>query len=367
MPASPTDELENQGSVTNDLANLNDGAEAQGQTPDDSNLADTSTAKDAEKPTMSDAVRTALAGGHEKSSLSSDDKAKPGQTADAAKKADQQDDLGDVTEEELNSYHPKTQRRVKQLLGRAKAAEEQYSAAKPVVERMARIDNFVKQNNLSETEMNAMYTAAAQVKTAGLSSEEFMSGVKIMEVMRNDPARAFELLSPIYRQLEAIVGVQLPPDLAQQVQEGKVTQEVAQELSRSRADRAIAAARQTESANREEESQIQSQRAALGDSVATAVTNFENNWKSRDADYHLKSTLWNEKMQLRMGKGWLPASAEEAIKVADECKKEVDEYLKKLRPTRQAITPPPSDVGTSTGSKPAPATFLDAVKGALRA
>lgn len=381
MPVSPTDELEDQSNV----ANLNDSndegldGQAGDQNSDDSNSADTSTAGDAEKPSLLDAISSALKPEGEKSSGSGDDEeAKAAAAAATGKTEDkpagaEEEDLGEITDEELKGYHSKTRRRVKQLIGKAKEYEGEIKTLKPVAERMAKIDQFVEANGLSKENMNTLFGGAVKLKQSGVTDDDFKASVEVMVAIRNDPNRAYELLLPLVESLAVITGDVLSPELIEQVNAGQITEEAAREISRHRAGRVITTTQQTEAEKRtqtEAQQRAQTQLAQQGDAVATGITNWESAWKSRDPDYAIKSSLWRDKMDAYVAKVQMkqepaPADAKAIVAIAEKFKKDVEATLLKLRPSRKPITPTPHGVGTSTGSKAAPASLKEAISTAL--
>lgn len=380
MAASPTDELDDQSHVEN-LNDSNDVSltDSGDQNQDDSNSADTSTAGDAEKPSLLDAISSALNPEEEKSSGSGDDEdAKAAAAAATGKSGDkpagaEEEDLGEITDEELKGYHSKTRRRVKQLIGKAKEYEGEIKTLKPVAERMAKIDKFVDDNALSKEDMNTLFDGAVKLKQHGITNEDFNASVEVMVAIRKDPNRAYELLLPVVESLASLTGDLLSPELIEQVNAGQITEEAARELSRARAGRVIQTTQQTEAQKRtetESQQREQSQRAQQGDAVATGITNWETAWKARDPDYAIKSSLWRDKMDAYIAKVTLkqepiPADAKAIVAIAEKFKKDVETTLLKLRPSKKPITPTPHGVGTSTGSKAAPASLKEAIGSAL--
>lgn len=378
MPDSPTDELEDQSIVNNLHDDSGTGSQDNGA-QDDSNGADTSTAQDAEKPSLLDAVSAALNPKEEQSSGSGDDEdakaaanAATGKSDDKTAGADSED-LGEITDDELKGYHSKTRRRVKQLIGKAKGLEDQNKILTPAAERMANIDKFVESNGFSKEDMNTLFGGAVKLKKNGVTNEDFNASVEIMTAIRNDPNRAYELLLPVVESLAVLTGDVLSVELIEQVTSGQITEEAAREISRHRAGRVINTVQQTEAQKRTEtetQQREQSQRAAQGNAVAVGITNWENQWKTRDPDYAIKSSLWRDKMDAYIARvstkqEAAPADATAIVAVAEKLKKEVESTLLKLRPARTAIRSTPQGVGTSTGSKVAPSSLKDAIGLAL--
>lgn len=370
MSDSPNDEMLSTAAEDNIKAENNVASDtttaSDGQDSGTLNTANSSTAEEAKKPSMLDAVRAALQPKEEQTSSSSDSKDAKDSSA-KGDKPDEQDDMGEMTNEEYQSYHSKTRKRIDRFVRKEKALKEEVETLRPAAERLARIESFVAEHKLSKDDMNVMFDAAASVKASGLSNEDFKSGVEIMKAMRNDPQRAYELLAPVFQDLQKLIGEELSPDLRQQVQEGKITEEAAKEISRGRAARLI---QTTQAQQQEETSKVQAQqkeRETLGLNIGTAITNWEKSWKGSDPDYRTKAALWNDKMdvwiaRLEVGKEPMPQTAEEVIKMAEKCKKEVEDSFRKLRPPKPAIQPGPSGASSSTGSKAAPKTMLDVVR-----
>jgi hypothetical protein len=381
MPASPTDELEDLSNVENlNDSNLASDTQADSGIQDASNTADSSTAdQDAEKPSMLDAVKAALKPEGEQSSGSGDDKGAK-EAADAATegakdpaKAEEEDDLGEVTDEELKGYNHRTRRRVKQLIGKAKAFEQELESLKPAAEQMSKISSFVQENNLSRENLNTLFDGAVKLKKGGLTDDDFRTGVEMMLAVNNDPARAYQLLTPLMLSLASLTGEVLSPELAAQVNAGQITEEAALEISRSRAGRVVQTHQQTEAEKRAEAEAEEQRKASLqtqGDAVGSAITNWEKSWKTSDPDHSHKYALWRDKMdvyiaRIETGKEPLPDAAT-VIAKAEQFKKDVTSTLLKMRPSRQPIRTTPTGVGTSTGAKAAPGSLKEAITNVLQ-
>lgn len=375
MAVSPTDELE--GNNTDDLRDAIDSGQQDGTS--DVNTADSSTAEDA-KPSLLDAVSAALHGGEEQPSGSKGDDEGAEDAAKAAtddkpqgeKSAEAADADLELSDEETKGTDPKA-RRIRNLVGKVKQVNDQLRSMQPVAERMAKIDKFVEEHGLSKENMNTLFAGAVKLKREGVTDEDFRASVEIMTAIRNDPNRAYALLLPVVESLAALTGDVLSDDLVQQVAAGQITEEAARELSRSRAGRVITQHQQTEAQKRAQadaEARARSAAAEQGNTVAMGITNWEDQWKSRDPDYAIKSSLWRDKMDAYIARVQTkqepaPADAKAIVAIAEKFKKDVEATLLKLRPSRKPINPTPHGVGTSTGSKAAPASLKEAIGNAL--
>lgn len=341
---------------------------------DVSNTAESSTAGDDNKPSMLDAVEAALNRGKEQSSGSGDDKGDQGTDSvaggvDAPKAAG--DELGEISPEELASYHPKTRRRIEQFLGNIKGLKEELSTVAPQAERMVKLDGFIKEQGFSPDNMNTLFSVGSRLVKGGLSNEDMNSMAEMALAVNNDPQRAYALLTPLMQTLAQITGDILPVDLATEVQAGRLTEEHAREISQSRAGKVLneSQTKQAQDAKLAETTRAETERlTALGDSVGTAITNWENSWKTRDPDHAIKHALWQDKMnvyvaRLKTKEETLP-DAKIVVAKAEQFKKEVEAVLAKIRPNRQSINPTPQG-GSSTGSKAKPSSMLEAIGNAL--
>lgn len=355
MPESSTgdEDVKNTGQETNNDASKTG----------DSNAPSTDTqAADAKSPIAQDkkddnqpkdmvsAVRAALTKGKEQSSGSSDEEGEPKKPADPnAKPAEgEEEELGELTEEELNSYKPKTQRRMRQLLGMNEELTAQVEQYKPAAEQYEGIRSYCEKAKLTREDVN--------------------TGFEIMNLMKNRPEEAYEKLAPIFRALEAVVGEVLPDDLQKQVMDGKITEEHARELSRLRMKSHFTEARTSEQQEEEEENNRKKAVEILKTECATAVSGWEKSWKASDPDYRVKHTrVMNEiKLALFEAKtnGTLPKNKAEAVALAEKVKKAVEDDMKSLLPRKNSVTPI-TKVRSATESKPAPKTMLEAVKQAV--
>lgn len=327
------------------------------QADDSADSAPADLSKDDNKPqTMADAVRAALSKGEEQSSGSGEGEGeKPGDSADPTKakaKEGEEEELGELTDEELKSYKPKTQRRFKQLDEQNKALTAELEQAKPLGDRFLQIEKFTKDANLTREDVN--------------------TGFNIMKLMKNDPVAAYEALTPIYSVLRELVGVELPADLRDRVAKKEISPEAAQEMSRLRAKDGLTTnqrqVQQEQDKQRQAETQTRQVETVKTD-VGKVISDWETRQKGSDPDYALKQGRIMERVELEILKGFQSGksiinSAQDAVNLANRVKKEVDAEMKKFAPRRQAMTPVIGS-GATNGSKPVAKSVHDAVAQAV--
>lgn len=257
------------------------------------------------------------------------------------KPKDEDAELGGVTEEELRGYKPKTRRRVEQLLASNKTIQTELDKARPAVESFQRLTTFVRD--------------------AGLTSEDVNTGFELMRLMKTDPVKAWEAVQPIVHELARITGNLMPDDLRQQVAEGRITEAAAAELARTRATSGLnrqaadreAERRRQDDANRAHETNVTA--------IAGEISKWETSWSKSDPDYPLKRERVQEKIELAFQKRGAPKTPQEAVVLAEECRKAVDAELKRFRPTRTAVNDTPASGGAAATAKPQPKNMLEAV------
>ena len=288
-----------------------------------------------------DAVSAALKAekGAEASPASQPDK--DGATKDPA----EADPLPDrPTPEELNSYHSRTRRRVKQLLDRADKQEAEIGTLRPLADQARKINGFVEQSGLSWDEVN--------------------SGFNIMRLMKTDPFAAREALAPLMAALDKACGGELPSDLRQKVDQGYVDEQTARELAQSRARAHFATQAQTRTVEQVRQTQaVEAHKRHVG-SVTSAVAAFQDNWRKSDPDYAAKSPLVMEKVELTLSRmareGRAIKDAAQAVQIVEEAKKAVEATFKPFMRKADQINPLPGGSLSATGS-PKPKSMAEAI------
>jgi hypothetical protein len=237
---------------------------------------------------------------------------------------------------EMNSYHSRTRRRVKQLLDRADQATAETGKLKPLAEQFRKIDGFVQ--------------------SSGLNWDEVNSGFNIMRLMKNDPFAAREALAPMMDALNKACGIELPPELRQKVDQGFVDEDTARRTAQAEARARLASQAHTRTVEQvQERQQAEAHQRHVG-TVTTAVKTFQENWQRTDPDYAAKSPLVMEKVELTLSRlarqGQTISDPAQAVKIVDDAKKAVEATFKPFM-RREAINPLPSGtVSATAGAKP---------------
>lgn len=319
--------------------------------PDAETSAESSTTEKGEKGDMLSAVKAALEP-KEKSPASDEPGSKPdAPAADATKDGEAASESDDLSEEDLARLKPKTRKRIETLAAEVKDRDTKLAEISPKAENFEKIQRFVDE--------------------AGLSKDDVNQGFDVMRNLKNDPLKAYEQLKPIFAQLQQIAGEVLPPDLQGEVDQGRLTEAHARELTLARSKAAVNGQRieSIETRNRAQREKQEFEQTV--DGVASAVTAWEQTTSKGDPDWKLKQPRIQELVELeimrrqRSQPDYFP-SKDEAIAMSKKALTTVEGELKRFAPQRRQMTTPDPDAGSSR-SVAAPKNMLEAVKIGLAA
>lgn len=313
--------------------------------------AESSAADDGEKGPKSllDAVKAAVkpdtGAAGSPAAESGEGKSAEGQSKPAGEKPEgEEEDLGEVTDEELRGYHSKTRRRVKQLLGRIQERDDQLGKLQPKAQHYDQIVSFCQTAGMNSEEVNTLFNVGATLKSG-------------------DPEKALEMIEPYYQALLKATGRLLPDDLRQDLETGRISEQRAHELSRMRARTGFSQeqVQRTQDEVRRRDAEAEHKQTVAD--VGKAVTEWERQQSASDPDYKLKAPRVTEKIELAFARGVVPRNAKEAIDLAVKCKKEVDDELGRILPKKREIREVTG--GTSVNAAPPPTSTLEAIKRAV--
>lgn len=269
------------------------------------------------------------------------------------KSEDDEDDSDEPSEEELKGWKAKTRKRFEALQSKHRKTVEERDALQAKLDQAEvdaghykQFEGFLNQNRISYDEANTLFTIGA--------------------LMKNDPAKALEMMRPYYDQLMQMTGNVLPADLQEQVSQGMITEQAALELSQRRASETT---QQQISQDRQQHQteQTAQQNQALATQVMTTISQWEQQWSASDPDYMSKKDRVLDRVELMLTRavkeGKLPATVEDAVKLADEAKAYVEKDMQKLQPRKQPVDT--VDGNTSPVNMPEPKTTEDVIRRTL--
>ena len=200
---------------------------------------------------------------------------------------------------------------------------------------------------------------------AGLSIDEVNTGFEIMKNIKENPQAALEALMPYIEQMETSTGRRLSADIQERVDEGYLDEESAREMSQLRSREQLATEASQRAAAQAQQIQQQQQVQQHATNVSGAVSEWETQWSSSDPDYKLKQPKVMEKIELYLLKNGAPSSREQAVQIAEECRKSVDNELLQFRPRKGSVNPITG--GSSPKSTPEPKSLMEAMQQGLAA
>jgi hypothetical protein len=240
-----------------------------------------------------------------------------------------------------------------------------------------RINKLTRQREKLQGELQRMQPsaqAADQVtkylRDADISRDDFLMTLELAAAMRRGDFKTFyEGVRPYMKLAEEYLGVSLPQDLQQQVQQGHMTTQAAAMYSKERMDRAMAqtnAARQQQALQQHQvasqQNASQQQQQYLASQVKTTVDAWEKRIAASDPDYAAKQPAVNDTMWAVVREQGPPQSADHAIKIAEEAYRRVNQRYQAWAPQRRPTSRVPSSTGRTAGVTPEPKNLLDVVK-----
>ena len=209
-------------------------------------------------------------------------------------------------------------------------------------EQFTKITNYLSQNNIN--------------------AEEASTGLQIMALMKNDPARALEALTPFVNTLRQMTGEVLPDDIRTKVDDGYMDEDTGRELSRARAE----ADNQKRINDSMVAQQTNVQTAQHKEHLARTVTAWEDKARQNDPDYDLKQDEIDDRVRVLVSERGSPNTEEDAISMANEAYESVNQRYKARRGTKRAMR---TASGGKLGGTPVaePKSLLEAVQNAMAA
>ena len=167
----------------------------------------------------------------------------------------------EATPEELAKLSKAAQRRIKKLKAQRQKLANEVQRLTPDAEMAAKVTKYLRDHDIGQ--------------------DDFLFGLELMAAMRRgDFAKFHAGVGPYMKLAEEYLGISLPPDLQQQVQQGHMTTQAATMYSRERMDRAMAQTNAVRNQAALQQHQQLSMREVLANQVATAVNNWEMQYRA---------------------------------------------------------------------------------------
>lgn len=265
-------------------------------------------------------------------------------------KSEEKDDGDDefrLSDQEFKALPDGAKKRIGHLNTRAKRAEKQVTelsseveAAKNDREALSALRGFVEQNGMSQEDVAIALGAFAKYRTG-----DFEGFLKDIQPVLND-ARQY-------------VGEVIDADLQKQVDDGYLTEEVAREVTRSRAQAKHAQSVADRERQRSQTVVQEQQRQAHVADIVGAVNAREAELRSSDPDYARKKPQVERFLSFAMKNGALPKSREDAIRLVNEAYQHASDVTAPPPAPPKAATPPRPTSTSAPRGKPEAKSLTD--------
>lgn len=248
-----------------------------------------------------------------------------------------------IPPEELKTFSPGAQKRIRDLIAENKRLASEHTAASQEAQQFRQVQTFMADNNLSSEHVNLLLGFGATLRSGNL-------------------AAARDIIKPYYEAIVEALGEQLPEDLQAKVNDGVLPPEEAAELSRLRYQASTARANAAEMQQAQQAQQLNAHRQMID----TAARQWEAHKKATDPDYEKKqAAIWDRSRVLVMERG-IPATPEQAVKLAEEAYTYVNNMVQAFRPVPQPTRPAPaSGTPATSAAQVPPKDFKSAILRAL--
>src|SRR6478752_4430450 len=277
----------------------------------------------------------------------------PGSAEPQPDKADTEAGAGDElsdepSKEELDRYHSRTRKRIDKLLEQRNSARVELQSARAEAQVSQGLRQFLSTNDIQKEDFAVLLDLGVALRRGDFTT--FYQGVK-----------------PYVDLAEEALGLRLPDDVAQRVQQGHVTTEQALIFSRERLSRQMAENRAQQATyqadqtvRQAQQAQTQQQQAALQGAVQSAVSAWEARIRQTDADYGHKQDAVKNLLWAVVQERGPPQSPEQAVEIANEAYKRANDMVSRFAPKPRATAAVPSSVNRNNGAIAEPKTLMEA-------
>lgn len=242
--------------------------------------------------------------------------------------------------------HPRWQQKLKQereLKAKVKEFEDRFNTEfepmKAKAEGLDKIGTFMRENNLTPAELD--------------------EGFAVMALMKNDPARALEMLLPKIELLELATGKRLPEDIRGRVDDGEITESAAHEMAKLR----MQATANERLANERAQQLEQRTQADFASELRAAADAQEREIAKKDPDFQHKKPFVIDRFRV-LAAETPPRSSEDVSRLISKAHDDVTAAMRSMvkpQPTAPVIR---SDQST-TRTTPQIRTLEDVVRANL--
>ena len=232
-------------------------------------------------------------------------------------------------------------------------------------QKLAEIEDLKTAVAESEEAVQATDRLSDYLTAQHLSVDEFNNLLQIGGLMKNDPAKALEALTPYYSKLLEVTGNTLPDDLRTAVDQGMLTEDYAIETAKARANANIT---KFNADNQQQLHEAQAQTTQVN-TLGDAASDWERNWQASDPDYSKKAIRVQERIELAVHRNELTGASTpaEVVAACEKYKGEVEAELRALIPKPKAVDANPGSGtgGSGSAAANAPKSLIEAMEVAI--
>lgn len=238
---------------------------------------------------------------------------------------------------------PSARKKINKLLKQRRELRDEVSSLKAPAEIGAQLSSFATSHDLSSDDIvNALHIAAT--------------------LRRGDYTAFYEMVAPYVRHAQEYLGVVLPQDLQQMVEQQQMTETAAREFAKTRFDQQRT---QIENQRMNELSQQYFTQQVQGN-VARAVTDYESQLAASDPDWKAKAGFVHRAVgALLRERGGSINSVEEAVALVKQGYDEVNHQFKRFAQPKRATPPAPGGTTSHTTARAAPKNLMEAALAGL--
>lgn len=222
---------------------------------------------------------------------------------------------------------------------------------------VAERDELKQQLALAGQDVESYRSITDFLSAHDVTNEQFQQAVQIAAALNTDPAKAREMLEPIWKQLAG--DGKLPADLAKEVENGVLTQSRAEEIARLRGESKL----REESKKRREALQVREREMAFLRDVQKSLMTWTNQKKVKDTKFQPKPNKsdpdgkyeWFLTKLDALFKATPPKTPQEAVQLAERAYADVGSVFKlpAAQPPKRRVPPSSqSTTKTSAGKQP---------------
>jgi len=302
-------------------------------------------------PTLASVTDKIIADALAKNAAKSESSTEKKEESEESGSTEDQDPKEEKAEEKVDAEAPQEEGEEKKIEADDEKGPIPYERFKEVNDKVSEYEAKVKEY---EPLAQAHQSIVNFCQENNISNEDFQQMLEIGRLIQVDPAAARKAIEPIWSALNGLTGETLPADLAQEVEDGTLTQARAKEIAKLRGTHQFS---NLQSQNTQKRLQQDQQRQFVN-SVQSAVKTWSDTKVLADPDFKPKPgpnapdgkyEVYVDKFSVLLANN-PPKTVADAIKHAEAAYSAVNKMFTSLRPAKQVSKNLSSTKSTSSKS-----------------